>query len=65
MDQDKEFLRAMIERRQQMLAKMSEQIKEEHLGIDETLESLLAAANSKMLFSEEPEDPSKPLASEN
>jgi hypothetical protein len=27
MDQDKEFLRAMIERRQQMLAKMSEQLK--------------------------------------
>ncbi|MBW6499072.1 MAG: hypothetical protein K0B09_11830 [Bacteroidales bacterium] len=65
MDQDKELLRAMIEHRQEMLARMTEQIKEEHLGIDQTLESLLAAASSKMLFSEEPEDPSKPFASKN
>jgi len=65
MDHDKELLRALIERRQEMLTRMTEQIKKEHLGIDETLEGLLAAANSQMLFSEESEDPSRPFASEN
>lgn len=65
MDQDKELLRALIERRQEMLARMTEQIKNEHLGIDETLEGLLAAANSKMFFSEESEEPSGPLTKEN
>jgi hypothetical protein len=53
MDQDKELLRAMIERRQQMLAKMGDQIKREHLGIDQKLDDLISALNDKMLLQED------------
>ncbi|MEE4175922.1 MAG: hypothetical protein V2I46_00285 [Bacteroides sp.] len=50
MDQDKELLRALIEKRQQTLAKMREQIKTEHQGLDEKLEELMAALDNQNLF---------------
>lgn len=50
MDQDKELLRALIERRQQMLAQMSDQIKNEHLGIDQQVKSLISALDNKELL---------------
>jgi predicted ArsR family transcriptional regulator len=50
MDQDNELLRALIEKRQQMLARMREQIITEHQGLDEKLESLLAALFNQNLF---------------
>jgi hypothetical protein len=53
MDQDKEFLRAMIERRQQMLAKMSEQLKKEYQGLDQQVSNLISALDSSLLFPEQ------------
>lgn len=53
MDQDQEFLRAIIERRQQMLAKMGDQIKKEHQGIDQKLDDLISALNDEMLLQED------------
>lgn len=50
MDQDKELLRALIEKRQLSLAKMREQIISEHQGLDEKLEGLMAALFNQDLF---------------
>lgn len=52
MDQDKELLKALIERRQEMLAKMSEQLKKEYQGLDQQVSSLISAFESKTLLSD-------------
>lgn len=53
MDIDQELLRALIERRQQKLALMSEQIKKEHHGLDEQVKNLISALDSKVLVPEQ------------
>lgn len=46
MDQDQKLLRAIIEQRQQMLIKMTEQIKKEHHGLDKKVANLVSALSS-------------------
>ncbi len=53
MDQDQDFLRAMIERRQQMLAKMGDQIKKEHQALETQVRNLISAFDQKLFFPEE------------
>lgn len=43
----------MIERRQQMLAKMSEQLKKEYQGLDQQVSNLISALDSSLLFPEQ------------
>lgn len=50
MDQDNELLRALIEKRQKMLARMREQIKTEHEDLDEKMAGLVAALENKDLL---------------
>ena len=50
MNQDQELLRAIIERRQQMLLKMTEQIKKEHYGLENKVASLISALNSSEIL---------------
>jgi predicted ArsR family transcriptional regulator len=52
MDQDQELLRAIIERRQQMLLKMTEQIKKEHHGLENKVANLVSALNSNEIIKE-------------
>ncbi len=53
MDFDKELLRALIERRQQVLARMGEQIKKEHKGLELKVATLISALDCKTIFPEQ------------
>jgi predicted ArsR family transcriptional regulator len=52
MNHDQELLRAIIERRQQMLIKMTEQIKKEHHGLENQVANLVSALNSNEIIKE-------------
>ena len=52
MNHDQELLRAIIERRQQMLIKMTEQIKKEHHGLENQVANLVSALSSNEIIKE-------------